>query len=749
MRYKLLVGTLLFSTLLLGQDITDSLNSIVKGSLADTLKIKELVHISLSNTEKNPELTYQSLQLAMDILSKTSQPIPPDWYQELARIYENLSDYNKAVELYNIAADKFMSLSNYDQNLNVLLRIAYIYSLQSNHEKALEIVLQKAKEIEGEKSQKQKERVFIYTGFIYRNFGEYEKAREYFNKALEIGDSTDITGYYHDALNELGNILSFQKNYREALNYQLRALRIREKLNIISSVGYSFNDIAVTFLNQNDTKNAILYLRKSVEHHKKIAENWGLAHNYIALSDVFIPIRKDLAFKYIDSAFVIAQKLKLKSVYALVYGQYFKYYNTVEDYEKAIDYLGLTYQYNDSIKNESVEKQLKLLDLRFENERKDKEITKNQLQIRNQRFWLFSFVIGLLVTLFFGTWLLQLYRKIKFAKANLELQNKTILEQKEEIITQRDEIIAQRDLVTLQKNQLESIHQHVTDSINYAQQIQETLLPNYEDLLKDIRLSGIEDFFVMYRPLDIVSGDFYWAFRKDHSLFFAVSDCTGHGVRGAFMSILGISFLNEIVKIKHIYQTNIILEELRASIIESLKQKLTPGGHQDGMDIAICMIDTQSLKLFYSGAHIPCMVLRKSPLEHIPDSDAWDFLKNNTKTSSACRSLVMKTDQSVVELLEIKPDKNPVSLHYRMEPYSFNSLQLRKGDIIFLLTDGFQDQIGGDQGRKFQSGRIKEFLVNCYSDNFITQMERLEQGFANWKGKYSQVDDVTIFAIRV
>lgn len=311
----------------------------------------------------------------------------------------------------------------------------------------------------------------------------------------------------------------------------------------------------------------------------------------------------------------------------------------------------------------------------------------------------------------------------KVIERTIEIQNQKneIEAQRDEIEAQRDEIASQRDMVTEQKDHIEGQKKEITDSITYARRIQSAILPDLTSLFQQTT-SG---FFVVYKPKDIVSGDFYWGTRYDNMLAFAVADCTGHGVPGAFMSMLGVSFLNEIVRKKEFTSAGAVLDALRLSVIEALKQKeneeemmmpsATLSAVKDGMDIVFCILDLGTLTLNCAGA-------------------------NNSL-------YVLKHATGLLE--EIKGDSQPVSIHVSMSPFRTYTLQLERGDQLYLTTDGFADQFGGPRNKKFLMKNLKNLFCEIASLPSRDQKKRLESVIAEWKGDQAQVDDITVMGVRV
>jgi|GEM_PF-1286937 len=315
-------------------------------------------------------------------------------------------------------------------------------------------------------------------------------------------------------------------------------------------------------------------------------------------------------------------------------------------------------------------------------------------------------------------------QEIREKNSALEQQNEEIISQRDEIEAQRDEITSQRDILAQQKEQIEIIHEEQTSSIRYAQRIQQAMLPS----LETIDSTGL-DYYIFFRPRDIVSGDFYWVGRHENNLVVAVADCTGHGVPGAFMSMLGIAFLKEIIVKEYIIQPDIVLKRLRKEIIRSLKQE--PGSNQrDGMDIALCTINLDTLELQFAGANNPLYIVKAE--------EKAEEVKREENLALA----------SSLALIEVKGDKMPIGIHERMDAFTLHTHQLRKGDCIYMFSDGMADQFGGPDGKKFKYKQLKEILMANLKDPADVQKEKLEKYFMEWKGNLEQVDDVTVLGIK-
>ncbi len=321
-------------------------------------------------------------------------------------------------------------------------------------------------------------------------------------------------------------------------------------------------------------------------------------------------------------------------------------------------------------------------------------------------------------------------KELLIQKKEIEEKNEELGQVNEELNAQKAEIIAQRDLVETQKNTLERTYKQVTDSILYAEKIQRAVMPKEEYLNK-----LFPEHFVFYKPLHIVSGDFYWAIKKEHMLLFAVADCTGHGVPGGFMSMLGVALITDIVNKPYVNHPDIALNQLRESIIRSLRQKGVTGEQKDGMDIALCALDTETMELEYAGANNPIYLSTN--------------LDSAKKIHSDYPNKIRIHYYNACTLVEIMPDKMPIAIFENMNNFSRITLQLHQGDMLYLFSDGYLDQFGGPKSRKFTRDSFKELIASVVNKTANKQLHTIEGTFFEWKGTHKQVDDILIMGIRI
>ncbi len=322
-------------------------------------------------------------------------------------------------------------------------------------------------------------------------------------------------------------------------------------------------------------------------------------------------------------------------------------------------------------------------------------ILKKQNDLSNERIQRQSiisyFIIGsLVISLLFGVFMYRVYSQKK--KAHL-----LITKQKEQVEQKQGEIEAQKQVIELKQKE-------IVDSINYARRIQYALLANDKLLCKNL-----ESYFVLFKPKDIVSGDFYWATEHENDFYLAVCDSTGHGVPGAFMSLLSIGFLSEAIKEKNIKEPNKVFDYVRKRLIESI----TNENQKDGFDGILLRFNKVSNEITYSASNNHPVIISKNQMIHL-----------------TC-------------------DKMPVGKGENIDEFTLQTINTFKGDTIYLYTDGYADQFGGPKGKKFKYKPLNDLLLSFNSDDLSNQKNILESTFTNWKGNLEQVDDVLVIGVRV
>jgi serine phosphatase RsbU (regulator of sigma subunit) len=345
------------------------------------------------------------------------------------------------------------------------------------------------------------------------------------------------------------------------------------------------------------------------------------------------------------------------------------------------------------------------------------EVAKKQSEVevleKNKLIQLIVIIgLGLILLLAIGIILLYYYSLKRSKRLTVALDERRILLEK-----QSRELKEQREVLRQQKEEIIS-------SINYAKYIQSSILPQEEQLE-----TLLGEHFVLYKPKDIVSGDFYWISNIENKTVLAAADCTGHGVPGAFMSMLGTALLNEIINKEYITHPGVILRHLRKEVIHSLQQKGERGEQKDGMDIALCTLDLENMKLQFAGANNPLYLIRKANLPEV------GLLRCETAGEE--------------RLYEIKGDMMPIGINDRMENFTFHEIDIYKGDTFYLFSDGFPDQFDSQNSKKFGYRKFREQLLKNNSKTMPENKNILEKVLNDWMGDNSQIDDIMVIGFRI
>jgi serine phosphatase RsbU (regulator of sigma subunit) len=294
-------------------------------------------------------------------------------------------------------------------------------------------------------------------------------------------------------------------------------------------------------------------------------------------------------------------------------------------------------------------------------------------------------------------------------------------------------IAKQRDEVHEKSEQLQEKNQEITDSIQYAKRIQTAILPPNK-LVKQY----LDESFILYKPKDIVAGDFYWMESVGDVVYFAAADCTGHGVPGAMVSVICVNGLNRSVREFGLRTPSEILDKTRELVIKEFEK--SEEEVKDGMDISLCALNTKTNELQWAGANNPLWIVTSAPL-----SDRSTPLSSEQTDAERSRS-GSGADASFVE---VKANKQPIGKYGLETPFTNHNIQLEKGDTIYIFSDGYPDQFGGERGKKYKSGNFKKTLVRISTETIEKQKQMLDQEFENWRGSLEQIDDVCVIGVRV
>jgi len=625
------------------------------------------VNLADKNLDKFTTETKQSYEYYIYLSLKSKSLGYLGNVNELKDVYDiALEYYLKALELNEIL------VSCKDPNLIMLGKqgiskcygnIGNMQLYQKNYDNAIEYLLKAITIFEDIDDKRGAATCFVNIGKAYFQKDDYDNTLNCVNKASkifeEIGDKRGLSACYIN----LGSVQHMNRNYKQAITNYLKSLEIKEELDdkrgmaiINGNISVLYSDIADS-LKSNKPKwksnldSALVYGLKAME----IANEIG-------------------SISAMNSA-----ANKIKDIYI-----------KKSDYQKAIEYFEIFIATQDSMFNEDKTNALVEMSTKYESEKKQLEIDKmqnqkeldnktieaQQAENRKQFIIIMSSILGFIIVLVFSIILLRMFRHKR--KANI--------------------------LLSEQKAEIEEKNRDILDSITYAKRIQSAILPP-QKLVKEY----LKDSFILYKPKDIVAGDFYWMEHKDGKILFAAADCTGHGVPGAMVSVVCNNGLNRSVREYGLTEPGMILNKTREIVIQEFEK--SEEEVSDGMDIALCSLDGH--KLEYSGAHNPLWIIRNG------------------------------------EILETKSNRQPIGKSRLSEPFTTHTIELQKDDTLYIFSDGYVDQFGGENGKKFKSKAFKDLLLSIQIKTMEEQRLHLDENFETWRGKLEQIDDVCVIGVRI
>lgn len=726
---------------------------------SDTSKAKEFLNQALQESikiefEKGEAEVYYNLGQLYSLPGSYDMAI--DNFQKATRIFKNTGDklseavcyyhigyiyfaqniYDDAIENFQRALKRYQTVNDTSNIAECFRMIGITYNYKGNYDQSLEKYLGALRLFEEIKDSISIAKCYTDIGILNYDLENFDKSIEYLQKSLEIKESlSDKRGVSNCYLN-MGVISNDQGNHDQAIGYFLSALKTFIELDDKYGISACYTNIGVSNSDKGNITDAKKYYLKAIEIDKELGDKSGMAvlnnnianlHFFIADSLILSNIQKSVAIKHLDSAMYFGKNslalskeigsfsYQSSNLELLMNASYKK-----QEYKKSLEYAYDLLAIKDSLFNTEKTNAIQEMETKYETEKKQQqiELQESQLIIKEAKIKQQTIFRNLLITILGAVIViicLVIYAYVQKRKDNQKIreQNEFILDANEElkqlneeITTQKEEIESQRDHVMRQKEE-------ITDSINYAQKIQSAILPP-ETYITEL----LQDNFILYKPRDIVSGDFYWAKQINEYVIIVAADCTGHGVPGAFMSMLGISFLNEIVQRREITKANEVLNELRKQIKQSLRQHGDTEESKDGMDMAFLALNTKTNMVQYAGANNPLYLFR--------DQDGES------------------------KLIEIQADKMPVGIHFGKErSFTNQEIQLEIGDTLYIFSDGYPDQIGGAKGKKFMKKNFKSLLADIQDKSMKEQKNILDDTLMDWKQDYEQVDDILVIGIRI
>ncbi len=681
----------------------DSLENLLKTAKEDTTKVNILCQLSHEYLNKNPgkALEYGKQGLTLGKKLKFNQGIA-HCLNTIGNVHRIKGDYQKALNFY-------LQALKIEEESNNSLRIAKIHN---------------------------------NIGAVYFYQEDFTKTIDYFHKSLKVLEQLGDKKSMAASFNNIGAVYNIQKKHKKALEYFFRAYEIAKKINDKKGISVYLTSIGGVYIEFEDYDKALEYLLKALIIKEELNAKKSILYNYSAIGQLYLRRQQyEYAIEYYNMTLKLSRELNIKEGIKSAYDGFSKIYANKGDYKKAYEYYQLYSEIKDSLFNEEGSKQIAEMQTKYETEKKEKRIELLQkdkelqaTELKKNRIMLLSFAGGFLLVLVFSFLLYNRFRVIRKQK-NIIQEQKTIVDEK---------------------------NKDITESIRYAKSIQSAILPE-EEQLKDF----FPESFIYFKPKDIVSGDFYFFSEVRGNIIITVCDCTGHGVPGALMSMIGNSLLNEIVNDKSITKAGEVLNQLKEGVIKALGQTGISGETSDGMDMAFCCLTPQpplrrrgraqphkspSYTLQYAGAYNPLYIVRQGIVNsNFSLNQNIKFYEDNLAEIKADLSAVTEGVKNEKHILyEVKADRQPIAyLEGKNKPFTTNEIQLKKGDTIYIFSDGYTDQFGGPENKKFSSKQFKDLLLSIQDKLMEEQREILDKTIEDWKGDGEQIDDICVVGVRV
>lgn len=659
-----------------------------------------------------------------------------------AYLANNRGDITKALEYFQKGYALEKETGNKHGMAASLDNLGSVYQYQGNIKKALEHYRNSEALYREVGDKRGMAESITNQGLIYNDQGDLSSALDYYHKSLDIQESIGDKKGMAITYNNIGALYGQQNDLVRALNYYQKSLKLEEELKERQLVTGSLHNIGIIYKKQGNMQKALDYLNKAYDLSKEMESPVGMAHCLNSIGTVYSAQGNDAkALDYWNKSMSLWEKLDDKQGQALTGNHIARalllmgkmaeaqkaaehslanarelgfpdnikdasqtlstIYSKTGKWKQAFDMEVLCKQMSDSIAQQSSRKSFIQKTFQYEYEKK---VAADSIRTAGERR-LFDAEIRQQKTqrtaLYCGITLITLFALFMYNRFRTTQRQKQIIEVKEKETQQQKQIIEEK-------------HKEISDSINYAERIQRSFLATEELLDKNLG-----DYFILFQPKAIVSGDFYWGSELSNGSFaFITADSTGHGVPGAIMSLLNITSLEKAVE--HSTDPAQILNYTRKTIIDRLKKDGSAEGGKDGMDCSLMVFDPERKHVQVSTAHNPVLIVRKNK------------------------------DRGSKELIELGSDKMPVGKHERdTESFSKKEISLEKGDMVYAVTDGFADQFGGPNGKKFMHKRLKELLLSISDEPVQKQKEVLSNMLSNWIGQLEQVDDITVAGIRI
>lgn len=680
---------------------SDALLSQLGSAKHDSTRLRLCLAIAAQQTNNNLDTTFAYCDKAEAIARRmaNSKGIADAQYQRAYAVYYSGAG-DSAIAMYrNLIAD-YRKLGDSTSVAACYNKTGFIFREKGDRVKALESYTQALRSNLNEADKSEAGNSYLNIGLIHHDKEDYTQALKYELLGLSMYEQTQDKNRTANALARIGNIYSDLKQDTSALTYYQRSLAISQEAGNNRLIAINLNNMAMIYTRWGDPQRALSLYKQAMAMREKIGDKNGVALILNNIGSTYSDLNVlDSAFYFLYKSLQMCIDINYKDMEMSNYLSLSMAYKSKGNIDSSLAYYVKYHQTYEAINNEKSTNEINRLNTSLEAERRQKQIellskesALREADLEQERTKTWFLVFGLLVVVALSVIVIINNRRTR--KTNVVLES------------QKQEIADKKKLV-------EEQHRDIVDSINYALRIQHAVMPSRVEMKNQFPES-----FLIYKPRDIVSGDFWWITEKAGMKVCVVADCTGHGVPGAFMSLIGTSLLNEIINEKGITDPGVALNMLSERVVKALHQNEERASAHDGMDIAIVVIDEAADLLMFAGA-------------------------NN--------SLYYTNIDGILQ--EVKGDRQPIGFYAdKHRPFNVHTMSLKDVTNIWMFTDGYVDQFSGAEGplfgKKFKYSRLKTTLASVQSMNSAQQRDILVKTFEDWKSNMFQVDDVLMIGIK-
>lgn len=670
------------------------------------------IHADIGNYDTAKHYYERALQLFTEVKDKKGIA---KIFTLLGIINANKGNYVEALDFYNQSLAFYDQLNHYDGMASCYNNIGVIYLNKGIYKNAVAEFFKAIQLFEKSGNQLGIAKAYNNIGLIYYNQKLYQQALNYYIKAHKIFKKINNTKGLIGTNNNIGSTYKNLNNINEAKWHYWQALQLAKEFGDKMGISQALNNLGIIESDAANYKQAEEFYLQSLQISSELEDKEGLASTMINLAHLNIKTKRyPVAMQHAQQALKIAESCELLDLQKSAYEYIAQVYADLHQYQPAYENYKLFKKYSDSLLNQLLHNHINQLESKFQLERKQLEIENLQTQRQHQeekiyfqQMATYGLIAGIAITLILLLMALYNYKAKQKSNILLAIQNAEIQQKSKEIV-QKNKKIEEQHLLLQKKNE------NIIASITYAKHIQNAILPKSE-LMHEI----FSDSFVIYKPKAIVSGDFYYVEETSNSYIVAVVDCTGHGVPGALMTTMGYVLFKQALETCNYQQPKEILNVLSKNISETMNYNGMQLKIKDTMDLSLCIVYKKYLLLEYAGVHNPVYVVRNQ------------------------------------QLMELVPETHCIGEPFEGDFTSYSQQQffLQPNDAIYLFSDGYVDQFGGDKNKKFMTKNFKELLVQHSHLSMAEQKEILNYTLEKWinhnQDSTEQIDDVTVLGFRV